>query len=256
MINIVDCKKDLVSIILPTYNGSRYIAQSIESCLNQTYGNIELIIVNDASTDSTEEIITSYQDTRIIYLKNSENLGLPKSLNVGFSKSSGKYLTWTSDDNHYAPNALEEMLQHMRKNRKIDFLYCSGYKIDSDGKTIGQFATAEGWKLWKYNCVGPCFIYKRDVYNKIGNYDSEMLLVEDYDYWLRVYKIFKMKRINEKLYYIRVHDQSLTSRYDSGEVYTALKRAFEKNITIRYRISYHLRDKTERLCSIFKRQHS
>ena len=254
MINKINCKKDLVSIILPTYNGFRYIAQSIESCLVQTYDNIELIIVNDASTDSTEEIITSYQDTRIIYLKNSENLGLSKSLNVGFSKSRGEYLTWTSDDNYYAPYALEEMLKHLRKDTRITFLYCNGYKIGSDGKTIGEFATAEGWKLWKYNCVGPCFIYMREVYNKIGNYDSEMLLVEDYDYWLRVYKKFKMKRINKILYYVRSHDKSLTSRYGSREVYSALKRAFEKNITPYHRISYYLRDKIEGLSLIVKNQ--
>ncbi|MFV1977541.1 MAG: hypothetical protein ACC651_17510, partial [Candidatus Scalindua sp.] len=82
------------------------------------------------------------------------------------------------------------------------------------------------------------------------------LLVEDYDYWLRVYKKFKMQRINKKLYYVRNHGKSLTSRYGSREVYTALKRAFEKNITPRQRISYHLRNKMERLCSIFKRLHA
>ncbi len=255
MVNIVNCKEDLVSIVLPTYNGSRYIAQSIESCLDQTYDNIELIIINDASTDSTEEIIKSYRDTRIIYLKNGKNLGLPESLNVGFSKSSGKYLTWTSDDNYYAPRALEEMLKYLIKDARTAFLYCDGYKIDSNGNAMGEFATAEGWKLWKYNCVGPCFIYKRDVYNKIGNYDSEMLLVEDYDYWLRVYKKFKMKRVNKKLYYVRGHDKSLTSRHGPRKVYSALKRAFEKNITPCQRISYHVRDKIENMCSMFKRRH-
>jgi hypothetical protein len=81
-----------------------------------------------------------------------------------------------------------------------------------------------------------------------------MFLAEDYEYWLRVYKKFNMKIINKKLYYVRVHGQSLTSRYDSKEVYAVLIKALEKNITVCHRISYHLRDKMERLCSIFKRR--
>ena len=252
---MVDDKKDLVSIVLPTYNGSRHLAQSIESCLNQTYNNIELIIVNDSSTDSTEDIILSFQDSRIIYVKNDVNQGLPKSLNIGFAKSLGEYLTWTSDDNYYALCALEVMLKYLKEDRRIDFLYCNGYAINVDGNITGEFLKEEAWKLIKYNSVGPCFLYKRKVYSAIGDYDPEMFLVEDYDYWLRVYKKFNMKIMYKKLYYTRKHDQSLTSMYSKSEILIAFRKAFRKNVTTRQKIYYRLREKVERLRSKAKIQH-
>ena len=105
-------KNPLVSIILPVYNGERYLKQSIESCLNQTYKNIELIIVNDCSTDSTSLIIDEYllKDNRVRVIDNHINKKLPASLNIGHSQIRGAYVSWTSDDNHYNENAIEVML--------------------------------------------------------------------------------------------------------------------------------------------------
>lgn len=95
-----------VSIVLPTYNGARYLRQSIDSCLGQTYRNLELIVVDDASTDTTPEIIRSYQDPRIRVIRHEKSKMLPESLNTGFRAVSGDYLTWTSDDNYYVPEAI------------------------------------------------------------------------------------------------------------------------------------------------------
>src|SRR5258708_28767526 len=98
-----------VSIVLPSYNGASYLKQSIDSCLAQTHKNIELIIVNDGSYDDTEKIVKSYNDLRITYLKSTLTRGISASLNKGFSKATGEYLTWTSDDNYYVPTAIEKM---------------------------------------------------------------------------------------------------------------------------------------------------
>ncbi len=240
---------NLVSIILPTYNGSEYLAQSIESCLNQIYDNFELIIVNDGSKKSKEEdIIKSYKDKRIIYLKNDKNLGLSESLNIGFARSSGEYLTWTSDDNCFQSDAVEVMMRYMKEDDRIDFIYSDGYFIDSYGKVTGEFTTSEAWKLWLYNCIGPSFIYRREVYEKIGGYDPEMYLVEDYDYWLRIVKRFRMVKISEKLYFYRVHGASLTANNSRQTVYSYLRKAFLKNATLRCRASYHIRNLIEKSC--------
>ncbi len=101
----------LVSVILPVYNGEDTIAESIDSVLAQTYQNLELVIVNDCSTDGTQAILKEYEakDRRVRVIDNSVNLKLPRSLNVGFSDAKGEYLTWTSDDNLYHPSAIEEM---------------------------------------------------------------------------------------------------------------------------------------------------
>ena len=101
---------DLISIVLPIYNGEKYMKQSIDSVINQTYANWELLIVDDGSTDNTAAIAREYaeKDNRIKYYKNPQNMRLPKTLNRGFSLATGDYLTWTSDDNYYYPTALEK----------------------------------------------------------------------------------------------------------------------------------------------------
>ena len=102
---------DLISVILPVYNGERFLAQSIESVIAQKYDNWELVILDDCSTDATPNIIQKYakEDKRIKYYRNEQNLKLPGNLNKGFSIAKGSYLTWTSDDNKYRDNALEKM---------------------------------------------------------------------------------------------------------------------------------------------------
>src|SRR6516162_6752271 len=101
----------LISIVLPTFNGARYLREAIESCLHQSYPNWELILVDDASTDETPSIIADYlaRDRRVTSLRNPVNRKLPGSLNAGFAQARGELLTWTSDDNCYRPHALNEM---------------------------------------------------------------------------------------------------------------------------------------------------
>ena len=108
-----------VSIVLPVFNGEKFIKDSIESVLNQTFKDFELIIVNDCSTDSTPDIINSYaeKDSRIKIINNKTNLKLPQSLNVGFKNAKGEYYTWTSDDNIYKENAIEYMASFLDKNK-------------------------------------------------------------------------------------------------------------------------------------------
>ena len=103
-------KEDLVSIIMPSYNTGKFIKETINSVLNQTYNNWELIIVDDCSTDDTLSIANKYSsmDKRIHVIHNEVNKKLPASLNIGFRRAEGKYLTWTSDDNMYVSDALKK----------------------------------------------------------------------------------------------------------------------------------------------------
>lgn len=199
----------LVSIILPTYNGLDYLRQSIDSCLNQTYKNIELLIVDDGSGERTVQIIKSYNDRRIKYIRHKKNLGLPGALNTGFAASHGDYLTWTSDDNFYALNAIDKMVSGLENNKNIDFIYTDYFVIYDSGK-IKKARISSPYNLDAYNCVGACFLYKRNVYDCIGEYDTEFKLAEDYNYWLRVRKYFRMKKMNKFLYYYRRHRKSLS----------------------------------------------
>ena len=202
----------LVSIVLPVYNGEKYLAESIESVLNQTYKNIELIIVNDCSTDSSEEIILKYKekDDRIIYTKNETNLKLPKSLNVGFRLASGEYYSWTSDDNAYHNDNIEKMVMFLEKNKDVGLVFCGYNVIDETGEDCGIKYEQEGSVIYN-NVVGACFLYRSYIANSIGGYRDDMFLVEDYEYWLRINLKYKIAKIEEYLYDWRLHSKGLTS---------------------------------------------
>ncbi len=204
----------LVSIILPTYNGEKYIVDAIESIIGQTYEKFELIIINDASTDKTLEIISRYakKDARIKIINNIKNMKLPKSLNIGFGQAKGEYYTWTSDDNIYHPTAIEKMKNVLDQNSNVGFVFARQEYIDDNGKKIRN--SKKPRKLdWIYvtNFVGGCFLYKQEVDHKLNGYDEGRFLVEDYDFVLRAYKSYEFMYLADVLYGYRCHSDSLTS---------------------------------------------
>jgi len=207
-----------VSIVLPTYARPRFIRQSIESCLNQTYRNIELIVVDDGSLLDLPALLNSYHDQRIKYIRHDRNLGLSEALNTGFRNTTGEYLTWTSDDNFYTSNAIEEMVRFLQTYPEIDLVYADKYLIHERNAKITLEKNEPSERLPFLNCVRCCFLYTRRVYETIGKYDPRAFLAEDYDYWLRVAKYFRMQRLAKPLYYYRYHTDSLTSKYSRKEI--------------------------------------
>lgn len=203
-----------VTIVLPVYNGENFLSQSIESVLGQTYSNLELIIVNDCSTDSSEEIIFKYKklDKRIKYVKNDVNSKLPKSLNNGFKLASGDYYTWTSDDNYYHPDAIEKMVCFLDRKPDVGLVYCDYNRITADEKLIQYVSVGESCEIPYKNIVGACFLYRRAVAKTVGEYATDFFLVEDYEYWLRINTQFKVEPYHECLYEYRFHENSLTGK--------------------------------------------
>lgn len=202
-----------ISIVLPVYNGSAYISDSINSILAQTYTNWELIIVDDCSTDKTPEIINHFResDSRIIICTNERNLGLPNALNAGFSLASGDYYTWTSDDNLYLPGALEKMINVLEKEPDILMVYADYSMVDPSGNIIIEMKLPESQYIVTGNICGACFLYRSDAAKQAGTYDPETFLAEDYDYWIRIYKQGNIRHLSENLYLYRMHPNSLTS---------------------------------------------
>jgi glycosyltransferase involved in cell wall biosynthesis len=203
-------KGSKVSIVLPTYNGaSKFIQQSIDSCINQTYTNWELIVIDDCSKDDTPSVVKSYNDPRIRYIRNATNQRLPKALNIGFAASSGDYLTWTSDDNFYLDTAIEKMVGALQ-NKSCEFVYADIYELQgSDIPGARAVSLNESDQLKNRNCIRACFLYSRKVLETVGEYDPDMELIEDYDYWVRVSSHFYMHHLKEPLYYYRYHPESL-----------------------------------------------
>ncbi|OHB63073.1 MAG: hypothetical protein A2Y76_04955 [Planctomycetes bacterium RBG_13_60_9] len=209
----MDGNSPKVSIVLPTYNGAKYIQQSLDSCLNQTYSNTELIVVDDGSSDETPQIVQSCKDRRIRYLRHPTNKGLPRALNTGFNEATGDYLTWTSDDNLFLRDAVEKMVRFSQAGDHA-FVFADYYRFKGEDASLGTTLTRlpDDPPLNKGNCIGYCFLYSREVRDRIGDYDPGAQLVEDYDYWIRVSKQFRLAHLNEALYLARFHDESLYAK--------------------------------------------
>lgn len=224
-----------ISVILPVYNGEQYLAEALESILSQTYTNLEVIIVDDCSTDHTAEIIERYinHDQRIRCIKNSVNLKLPRTLNVGFANATGDYLTWTSDDNKYKTDALERMAYQLDAKLNIDMVYADYTAIDTNGRIIGEVQLGDPYGLLYGNVIGGCFLYKRDLLDRVGEYDPNLFLAEDYDYWIRIWKAGTIVHMHENLYFYRRHEGSLTaSRHE--QIYNQTYRLVEKHFLFMY----------------------
>lgn len=206
-------KTPKISIVLPTYNGQEYIRESIESVLCQSYKDFELIIIDDCSIDNTNAIVSEYeeQDARVKVIRNEKNLKLPASLNRGFEHARGEYFTWTSDDNLYESTAIEKMCDCLENNQKVGLVYCDYSWIDENGIIIEEKKALEPDNLCTVNCVGACFLYRASIAQKIGGYDTNMFLSEDYDYWLRIYENSDILHLPMNLYRYRMHGGSLTA---------------------------------------------
>jgi glycosyltransferase involved in cell wall biosynthesis len=206
----------LVSIILPTYNGAKYLAQSLQSCINQSYKNIDIIIVNDCSTDDTLNIAQSFaeKDERVTIITNSINKKLPLSLNTGFEIAKGDYFTWTSDDNYYALTAIETMVDAITSN-KCGLVYANYTLIDDNGNVSGTKSFGDiNQSFVKWEGCGACFLYKSELHKQLKGYDASAFLIEDYDFFLRASIHTKFCYLNRMdLYFYRHHAGSLTSLY-------------------------------------------
>lgn len=200
-----------VSIVLPVHNGERYLRDAIESVLGQSFQDWELLLVNDCSTDTSPQIMQDYagQDRRIRYIENKINLKLPKTLNIGFGHAKGEYFTWTSDDNCYKKDAIALMVSYLDADSSCGLVYCDMDYIGEQDHNIKR-TKLNPETLYYDNCVGACFLYPRKVMKCVGEYDPGMMLVEDYDYWLRISKQYPIARIPQVEYTYRIHDGSLT----------------------------------------------
>ena len=236
-----------ISIILPTYNGSRWLTEAILSIINQQETNWELIVVDDCSTDNTWSIAKSFaeKDSRIKVLRNSLNKRLPESLNIGFSHARGEYFTWTSDDNLYKENALKLMSKFLDDHQEIDMVSMNEEIIDKDGNIIDIFTNQYKYKrtsasLMEGCNVGAAFLYRRRIAEKVGQYDARLFCVEDYDYWCRIAIFGTIAYTSDIVYQYRLHSESLSmTRKKEVKAKTQLvKRKYANDFFLKFKFTY------------------
>lgn len=142
----------LVSVVMPSWNTGRFIAESIHSVINQTYKNWELLIVDDCSTDNTDEVVSSFKDERIRYFKNEKNSGAALTRNRALREAKGEYIAFLDSDDIWLPEKLEKMVKFMKDNN-YPFAYHEYVKIDEESKPLNIYVS------------GPKVVTKRKMYN-------------------------------------------------------------------------------------------
>lgn len=184
---------DKISVIIPTYNRAHLIERSARSVLNQTYENIELIIVDDGSNDNTEEIIKSIDDKRIVYYK-QENGGASKARNTGVSLATADYIAFHDSDDIWRENKLEKQVKYMKENPHYGMVYCSYLLHLPDGQTCtvpnqNMVGAVEGdmfLTLLINNKIGtPTILLRKDLFLELGGFDTTLQCLEDWDFAVR-----------------------------------------------------------------------
>lgn len=189
----------LVSIIIPVYNGSNYLSEAIDSALNQTYSNIEIIVVNDGSNDDglTEAVALSYQN-KIKYIS-KPNGGVSSALNVGISEMTGKYFSWLSHDDKYTPTKIESQVNILRNyNDKKVIALCGSQFIDKDSQVIAHRSKERfdsefiEWSralndLFANGTYNGCaFLISKEYFQKCGLFDEQLRFSQDTLMWARL----------------------------------------------------------------------
>jgi glycosyltransferase involved in cell wall biosynthesis len=215
--NFVDAP--VISVVMSVYNGQKYLRESIESILGQTYGNFEFIIINDGSTDSTREIILSYNDPRIRLIDNGENIGLTKSLNKGLRIARGEYIARMDADDVSMPARFESQLDFLNHHRDYAVVGTFLKAINEDSKVIFtiekpiQHADIREF-LNKDNCIGHgSAMIRKACLQDVGFYDESIRKSQDYELWLRISQNYRLANIPQYLYMWRNHKDNISEKH-------------------------------------------
>ena len=214
-----------VTVLMPVYNGEQYLREAIDSILWQTFQDFEFLIIDDGSSDNSMDIINSYQDTRIILVKNESNLGLVLTLNKGLSLAKGEYIARMDADDVSFCDRLEKQVDFLESHSDVCLLGTNAQIINSEGHLQGLCKVVSGNELIKwqmcFTCpfIHPSVIFRSKIISKVDGYTSQAIKGrekysgEDYDLWRKISKISQVDNLQNTLIYLRKHNSNLTKTH-------------------------------------------
>lgn len=216
-----DLKRPSVSVIMPVYNCELFVAAAIESILNQTHSDLELIIIDDCSTDNTRQVINGYSDERIVFVNKENKTGLVASLNTGIGMSKGEFLARMDGDDISHPARLEKQVSFLVANP--DIAICgTWYQIVPSNEIVENPVENEDIKigLLDFCALGHPTVMFRKFFFTINQltYDAQFFPAEDYDLWTRITAIGKTANLPEVLLFYRVHEHQVSGKEQSAQV--------------------------------------
>ena len=204
-----------ISVVIPAYNQGHYLGDAIQSVLDQTYQDFEMIVVDDGSTDNTRDLATSFRDARVRYVY-QENRGLSAARNTGIQHTTGPFVTFLDSDDFFLPNALASLVTALERNPEIGFVAGQTVVIDEDGQPLGEVMEArppdDGSELLLGNPFQACSVMLRRVWlDRVGLFDEGLRSYEDWDLWLRLAKAgCRMAGVDQPVSLYRFHSAQMT----------------------------------------------
>lgn len=242
-----------ISIIIPYYNAKKFIIETVESVINQTYKNIEIIIVDDGSNDNVEKILKDYIASKKLTLIKKKNGGPASARNIGIKYASGDLIAFLDADDIWLPEKLEKQISLVNKHKKPIITFTRKFFLVNNKSVNENEKLYQGEiykKLLKSNFItNSSVIIDKKIINDIGllNESKELVGVEDYEYWLRASKKYNFYFVDEPLVKYRTHNDQLTKRTKSNILTSLLlnelkNNLFPKNIifNIYYLIKLHI----------------
>lgn len=204
-----------VSVLMPVYNGERFLAESIESILSQTFSDWELVIVNDGSTDKSAEICKSYSDKRIKYFANPENKGLIYTRSLAISKATSEFVAFLDSDDMALPDRLKEQVSFLENNPEYGFCGTWGISIDEDGECLKKInlpvddQEIKTGLLYSNTFIQSSVMIRKSILTDEA-YSRDFPVAEDYDLWCRLSRRYKSCNIPKHLTKYRWHNTNIS----------------------------------------------
>lgn len=207
-------KNPAVSIVMSVCNEKELVSRAIDSCLNQTFRDFELIIIDDGSTDGTDLILSAYKamDDRVVIIS-QENKGLAVSLNLGVSLSRGEFIARMDGDDVSLPTRLQKQIEYLNLNPDIDVLGTAAYLRSREGEDLGVVVKQQDHESlvrlmhMESPFIHPSVVIRRDVIITAGGYSEKVLRAQDYELWSRLFKVCNFHNLQEPLLIYTVSGQ-------------------------------------------------
>ncbi|MDJ0730287.1 MAG: glycosyltransferase [Crocosphaera sp.] len=239
-----------ISVIIPVYNGMKYLPETVQSVLEQTYQDFEIIIINDGSSDNIEEWFASLKKKHI-KLISQENQGKSAARNAGILTAQGKYIAFLDADDLWKPTKLEKQLQCFNNSFDVGLVYTWTMIINENGLPIGKIITSQAkgdvWeKMLESNLLvcGSTPLIHRDCFDKVGLFSLDLPLAQDWDMWIRIANNYPFAVVQEPLVCYREHPENTSKKWQKMYQYNTL--VLERGLSLRDQNDANFRNKAYR----------
>ena len=216
--------KPTITVLMAVYNGEKYLKEAIDSILNQTYNDFEFIIINDASTDDTPNILSKYQDQRIRIIRNLTNLGLTKSLNIGLREAKGEYIARMDSDDIALPERLKTEKEYLDNNPEIVCVGGGTKIINQQNEVTGSKPPITDTELLRFFMIiknqitHSTVLFRKNLIKDEGGYDENFKHAQDYALWSKLLrKGYKISNVVQEVLLYRFHQKSITQNTETKD---------------------------------------